>query len=320
MTWSLCWRSHFIRTCAVVLLIAPVVSTLSWSERASADTPSPATDTQDTKGWFGPTSPLGFDNEPHIGPDVGALKYEYAGRWIGAAGGDLIVFGHESEHGQIGLSAGGLLELSNESEELPVPFQLLRARLRAGLMATSRWFKFSESQRGRLLLSVDYTHESDHTSGSSNVQLILDALNIDTDNASSYEYVRVSAGYGHAFGDLLVVQATAGMRFYPDPINAAARRRQRFGYELELSARVPLSEGISIYGAFFTEGVTNELDGFLGIPRVSMTFRGELGVLFGPADRSRIGVYAGLLDMHGKGLDLFVHYPVAGGIGVRANL
>lgn len=296
--------------CAFVLLSAD--TTLAQEQKNPGATEGVATQ------FFAAKNIKRFSSEPQIGPDAMNLRYEVAGRAIAAAGGEIVLVGVSGAAGQIGLAFGGLLELSNEGVGVPVPYHFLRAVLGVRLVATTRWFTSGEN-RYRVYGTLNFTHESDHFSGKSWTREMY-MSDFDEDNFSSFEHLKLGVALHYDVRENWFVRVGTALRGFTPPINRFAGRRQQVGVEFEGSVRFRLAKRVSVYSAFFWEGIANCTNRDLLPDAFRQTLRFELGLAVMKYEGSpRFDLYIGLQAMDGRGLDFANHYSPSLLLGLRGS-
>lgn len=261
-----------------------------------------------------------FDEGSHIEPDARALRYEFAGRWRASVGGELALLGVTGEEGALALCLGGVLALDNEDDRAPVPYQMLRAVIGVGGRAATPWLHLAPAHHGRVSARLEFAHESDHPSGTSDIEARLRPLGLD--DFSSFEYIRFDAQYEHRY-ERLWLSATGTIRVFTPPINPAAGREQRVAGAVELRARLHIHGALSAYTAFYLEGIAHDFDGSrvsLVVPDVLRTVRAELGVSLASGDVGRLDLYGGLFEGDGRGIDFVQRYAATGLVGLRGTL
>lgn len=270
-------------------------------------------------GFFAGASPRPrFGTSVSVGPDARALRYEYRGRWLASAGGEMVLVGLESKAGVFGLTLGGLLEVSSESTEVPVPYQFLRAVVGVRLRAATHLKQLGEHRRFRFFGFAGLTHESDHAAGLSSVKADLSWRILDQDNFSSFEYVRLRGG-AELFSQSWSTSVALGTKVFVGPINSAAGRKNQFGLEGEVRVAYSLSRSASTYLASYAEVITHDLgEQWIEVSRPYRLGRAELGLSF--SERTRLDVYVGLVGGSGRGIDFIRNYPIAPVIGLRGTL
>ncbi|HHH27865.1 MAG TPA: hypothetical protein ENK57_05920 [Polyangiaceae bacterium] len=192
-----------------------------------------------------------------------------------------------------------------------------------GLRAATARRRIDAEHRYRISAQLAYTHESDHPSGTSDVAASLRPF-VGLDDFSSFEHVRLGAHYEHWFQDRVWFSFGGALRAYPPPINPGGGREQRLAFEIELRGRLAIHGALSVFAAFYAEGIGHELDpariGRAALPALMSVVRAELGVSLATESVGRLELYLGVVEEDGRGIDFVRHYGPSLAVGLRASL
>ncbi len=307
-----------VRVCASLLF---TLSQLIFASKGDAEpVPSRIRERTNTRsfrfeGPAGVTRAFG-SSFSEIGPDARVLRYEYAGRMVGSAGGEIIPFVLSTPVGRFGLLVGGLLEVSNFSASAGVPYQMLRANIGLGL----RFEPATESRAWSLGLAFD--HESDHFSGeSTNLHELYDEGNEEYyDGLSSYEFLRVHVTHQLRLGSRFRLRNTIAARIFTPPFAGGDRPRQNLSISGESFLEFLWTPETILYIAGFYEWTFQEETEFgtFDLPSTAQFGRAEFGFRF--AARAIFDAYFGVTYGDGRGVDFIHRYPPGFTMGIRAIL
>jgi hypothetical protein len=268
---------------------------------------------------------------PRADPDQPALRYGLYGlRWKAMAGQSVVLVAVTSDALRLGLSLHGFLELLNFDSGGPVPWQSYRANVGLELLAESpRLSRALLPSGGQLLLSLGWSHESDHAAdvGSYVGGYLLPSytaiLSFDNGNFSSYEYVKLRAVYRQpVWGGRLTAESALGARLFPKAIDPYTLRALRAAVLAEGRLTVRATERVRPYASAYFELLDQGFDarahGFAG-SLAGQPLRYEI-VHLGVDLVSRGGaVFSPFLTYsasHGRGIDFPRFYGPEVGFGL----
>jgi hypothetical protein len=259
-------------------------------------------------------------DEPRADPDQASLRYALqGGRWKAMLGAGVLLAGVESDRLRLGLSIHGFVELLNFDRGEPVPWESYRASVGFELLGESpRLSRALLPPGGRLTLALGWFHESDHAANVDGyvAQFLAphpfesagDAL--DNGNFSSYEYVKLRAGYRQPLlGGRLTAQSWLGARLFPGTIDPDSIRGLRAAVLAEARLTVRLSEGVRPFASAYYELLANDFvardHGFRsGLDRTPLRYEiVHLGVDLVSAGGGICSPYVAYSSSNGRGID-----------------
>jgi hypothetical protein len=263
-------------------------------------------------------------DEPRADPDQPSLRYGlHGGRWKAMLGAGVVLAGVESDQLRLGLALDGFVELLNFDRGEPVPWESYRANVGFELLAESPSLSRALlPPGGRLTLALGWFHESDHAANQEGYikQYLAPpsflpgkgfiSPSLDNGNFSSYEYVKLRAGYRQPlFGGRLIAQSTLGARLFPGTIDPGSIRGLRAAVLAEARFTVRVSEGVRPFASGYYELLASDFvardRGFrFGLDRTPLRYEiVHLGVDLVSAGGGICSPYFSYSSSNGRGID-----------------
>jgi hypothetical protein len=263
-------------------------------------------------------------DEPRADPDQASLRYGlHGGRWKAMLGAGVVLVSVESDRLRLGLALDGFVELINFDKGEPVPWESYRANVGFEVLAESPSLSRALlPPGGRLTLALGWFHESDHAAnqdGYIKEYLVepsflsgkgLISPSLDNGNFSSYEYVKLRAGYRQPLlGGRLTAQSALGARLFPGTIDPGSIRGLRAAVLAEARLTVRVSEGVRPFASAYYELLANDFvardHGFrFGLDRMPLRYEiVHLGVDLVSAGGGICSPYVSYSSSNGRGID-----------------